>query len=140
MSESIFLDIKLPNETGYLRLLGKIGEYLAQSLESYPGDREELAYHINLVLTEAMTNVIRHTSDAEPREALRVTLRVENCKLTIKVYDQGQGFELCDLPEPPPPCLAEGGRGLFIIKTLMDRVSYHKYNDGYVLEMEKMLF
>ena len=140
MSESIFLDIKLPNETGYLRLLGKIGEYLAQSLESYPGDREELAYHINLVLTEAMANVIRHTADAKTNEGLHVTLRVENRKLTIKVYDQGHGFELCDMPEPLPSCLAEHGRGIFIIKTLMDRVSYRKYDDGHVLEMEKVLF
>ncbi len=140
MSESIFLDIKVPNETGYLRLLGKIGEYLAKSLESYPGDREELAYHINLVLTEAMANAIRHTADAKTSEALRITLRVENHKLTIKVYDQGQGFEFCDKPEPPPSCLAEHGRGIFLIKTLMDRVSYRKYNGGHVLEMEKVLF
>lgn len=140
MSESIFLDIKVPNETGYLRLLGKIGEYLAQSLESYRGDREELAYHINLVLTEAMANAIRHTVDTEPGEALHVTLRVEKGKLTIKVYDQGRGFTLCDMPEPPPSCLAEHGRGIFIIKTLMDRVSYRKYDKGHVLEMEKILY
>jgi serine/threonine-protein kinase RsbW len=140
MGESIFLDIKLPNETGYLRLLGKIGEYLAQSLVSYPGDREELAYHINLVLTEAMANVIRHTEKAKTSEGLHVTLRVENGKLTIKVYDQGRGFELCDKSEPRPSCLAEHGRGIFIIKTLMDRVSYRKYDDGHVLEMEKVLF
>ncbi len=140
MSESIFLDIKIPNETGYLRLLGKIGEYLAQSLESYPGDREELAYHINLVLTEAMANAIQHTADAKRSEALHVTLRVENRKLTIKVYDQGQGFDFSNLPEPHPSCLAEHGRGIFIIKTLMDRVSYRKYDGGHVLEMEKVLF
>lgn len=140
MSESIFLDIKVPNETGYLRLLGQIGEHVAQSLESYPGDREELAYHINLVLTEAVANAIRHTVDSELGEALHVTLRVKNQKLTIKVYDQGKGFTLCDAPEPPPSCLAEHGRGIFIIKTLMDRVSYRKYDGGYVLEMEKILY
>jgi len=140
MNESIFLDIRVPNETGYLRLLGKIGEYLAQSLESYPGDREELAYHINLVLTEAMANAIQHAANLEKSTELHVTIRVENRRLTIKVYDQGQGFSLCDLPEPPPSCLAEHGRGIFIIRSLMDRVSYRKYDGGHVLEMEKTLF
>ncbi len=140
MSESIFLDIKLPNKTGYLHLLGKIGEYLAQSIESYPGDREKLAYHINLVLTEAMANVIHHTVNTKTSEVLHVTLRVKNRKLTIKVYDQGRGFKLYDMPETPPSGLAEHGRGIFIIKTLMDRVSYHKYDRGHVLEMEKILF
>ena len=140
MNESIFLDIRVPNETGYLRLLGKIGEYLAQSLESYPGDREELAYHINLVLTEAMANAIQHAANLEKSTELHVTIRVKNRRLTIKVYDQGQGFSLCDLPEPPPSCLAEHGRGIFIIRSLMDRVSYRKYDGGHVLEMEKTLF
>lgn len=140
MSESIFLDIKVPNETGYLRLLGKIGEHVAQSLESYPGDREELAYHINLVLTEAMANAIQHAGEVEPSEILHVTIRVKNRRLTIKVYDQGHGFDLCNLPEPSPSCLAEHGRGIFIIKRLMDRVSYRKCEGGHVLEMEKTLF
>ena len=140
MRGSIFLDIQVPNQTGYLRLLGKIGEHVAQSLQSYPGDRAELAYHINLVLTEAMTNAIQHAAEKETSEILHVTIRVENRRLTIEVYDQGHGFDLCSLPEPSPSCLAEHGRGIFIIKSLMDRVSYRKCEGGHVLEMEKALF
>lgn len=140
MSEHIFLDIRVPKETGYLELLGKIGEHVVQSLKSYQGDREKLAYHINLVLTEAVTNVIRHGEKEGPGETLHVSLRVEQGRLTIKVYDRGQGFELCGLPEPSPPCLAEHGRGIFIIKALMDRVTYRKDEEGHVLEMEKRLY
>ena len=58
MNEKIEVDIKVPNQTRYLGLIGKIGEDIARTLKKYQGDREELAYHLNLVLTEAMANAV----------------------------------------------------------------------------------
>ncbi len=52
--KEIEVDIKVPNQTRYLSLIGRIGEDIAKELDTYDGDRETLAYHINLVLTEAM--------------------------------------------------------------------------------------
>ena len=52
--KKIQVDIIVPNQTRYLSLIGKIGEDIAKELYRYSGDRETLAYHINLVLTEAM--------------------------------------------------------------------------------------
>lgn len=66
MKEKIELDISVPNQTRYLSLIGRIGEEIARTLEHYEGDRDELAYHINLVLTEATTNAIRHGNEGNP--------------------------------------------------------------------------
>ncbi len=140
MSERIFLHISFPYETGYLGLVGKIGEQLALSLNCFTGDRESLAYHVNLVLTEAVANAIEHAAANRKNPLLQVTVRVENGLLTMRVFDQGDGFSLCDVQEPCDDGLAEHGRGIFIIKSLMDRVSYIKLDDGYVLEMEKNLY
>lgn len=138
MSERIELDITLPKETRYLGLVGQIGESMARSLDRFSGDREELAYHINLVLTEAMANAIQHAKEPTSTE-VRITITLIRHKLTIKVYDQGQGFDLCSLATPDAACLEEHGRGIFIIRTIMDRVIYRKLKDGHVLEMEKTL-
>lgn len=138
MSERIELDITLPNETRYLGLVGQIGESMARSLERFSGDREELAYHINLVLTEAMANAIQHAKGPSPTE-VRITISLVRHKLVIKVYDQGQGFDLCEHAPPDASCLEEHGRGIFIIRTIMDRVTYRKLKYGHVLEMEKTL-
>ncbi len=138
MSERIELDITLPKETRYLGLVGQIGESMARSLDRFTGDREELAYHINLVLTEAMANAIQHAKEPTSTE-VRITITLIRHKLTIKVYDQGQGFDLCTLAPPDTACLEEHGRGIFIIRTIMDRVIYRKLKDGHVLEMEKTL-
>lgn len=138
MSERIELDITLPKETRYLGLVGQIGESMARSLERFSGDREELAYHINLVLTEAMANAIKHSKEPASTE-VRITISLVRHKLLIKVYDQGQGFDLCTLAPPDASCLEEHGRGIFIIRTIMDRVTYRKLKCGHVLEMEKTL-
>jgi len=60
MEERIELDIRVPNSTCYLGMIGHIGEAMARTLRDYHGDREELAYHLNLVLTEATANAMKH--------------------------------------------------------------------------------
>ena len=56
----IEVDIKVPNQTRYLSLIGKIGEDIAKELDRYNGDKGTLAYHLNMVLTEAMANAIKN--------------------------------------------------------------------------------
>lgn len=139
MKEKIEVNIKVPNQTRYLGLIGKIGEDIARTLRRYKGDREELAYHINLVLTEAMANAIRHANDGDPDKEVHVAIVIHDMNLNIKVFDQGQGFDICSLPKPDFDNLDEHGRGIYIIRTLMDKVSYKKISGGHVLEMVKSL-
>ncbi len=139
MKEKIEVDIKVPNQTRYLSLIGKIGEDIARTLKKYRGDREELAYHLNLVLTEAMTNAILHANEGDPEKDVHVSISIENRILNIKVHDQGQGFDVCALPPFDFKNLEEHGRGIYIIRTLMDDVSYRKTDDGHILEMIKKL-
>jgi serine/threonine-protein kinase RsbW len=143
MNERIELDIRVPNETRYLSLIGKIGESLAQTLQKYRGDREELAYHINLVLTEAMANAIKHARTEKPVNQVHINIHIEDYRLIIRVFDEGQGFDLRSLAsseqELEEKCLLDHGRGIYIMRALMDRVSYRRIDQGNVLEMEKTL-
>jgi serine/threonine-protein kinase RsbW len=139
MKDKIKVNIKVPNQTRYLGLIGKIGEDVARALKKYKGDREELAYHINLVLTEAMANAIRHANEGDPEKEVHITITIMGKSLNIKVYDQGQGFDICSLPSPDFKNLDEHGRGVYIIRSLMDRVTYRKVKSGHVLEMIKTL-
>jgi serine/threonine-protein kinase RsbW len=139
MNEKIEVKIRVPNQTRYLSLIGKIGEDIARTLKLYHGDREELAFNINLVLTEAMANVIRHAQDEPPAEEVHIAISISNQELKIQVFDQGQGFDVCAVPAPNFKGLDEHGRGVFIIRSIMDRVSYRKLKSGNVLEMTKSL-
>lgn len=139
MRENFEVDIRVPNQTRYLSLIGRIGEDIARTLKRFQGDPDELAYHINLVLTEAMANAIHHANESDPDKQVHITISLEDAELTIKVYDQGQGFDISTLPEPDFQGLDDHGRGIFIIRSLMDEVQYCQYDHGYVLQMRKSL-
>jgi len=138
-NDKIEIIIRVPSQTRYLGLIGKIGEDVARTAKRYPGDREELAYHVNLVLTEAMSNAIRHANVENPDKQLHISICIEGNQLFISVFDEGGGFEMDQVPHPDVEYLDEGGRGIYIIRTLMDRVDFRKQGRGHVLEMSKTL-
>jgi serine/threonine-protein kinase RsbW len=139
MGKQIQVDITVPSQTKYLGMIGKIGESLAHSLVYFRGDQSELAYHLNLVLTEAMANAICHANACDPSKEIKVSITVSDLELKIKVYDQGSGFDIEKLAKLKVKATAEGGRGIQIIFKLMDQVQYTKAEQGNVLEMTKRL-
>lgn len=136
---SIAVEIKVPNQTRYLSLIGRIGEDVARELNRYSGDRETLAYHINLVLTEAMVNAIKYAGTGGEEETVHIRIHITDDALAIKVFDHGQGFDINKIPDPDFETIEDRGRGIFLIRSLMDSVRYHKGADGNVLEMIKKL-
>ncbi|HEB77576.1 MAG TPA: ATP-binding protein [Methylothermaceae bacterium] len=135
----IEVDIIVPNQTRYLSLIGSIGEAIARELDHYRGDRDALAYQLNLVLTEAMANAIKHAHRENAGKTVRVRIHIDRDLLQIEVYDRGQGFDLESLPPPQPEAPVEHGRGLFLIRTLMDEVEYRRGDKENVLIMKKRL-
>jgi serine/threonine-protein kinase RsbW len=133
------IDVIIPTQTKYLDLIGNIGEHIAKALDNFSGDREALAYHLNLVLTEATTNAIKHATLTTPKDTVRVTIQTQENALIIKVYDHGQGFDLETVPLPDFDQPKENGMGLYFIRTLMDSVTYTKQDDCNVLEIIKYL-
>lgn len=137
-TDRIAVDIKVPNQTRYLCLIGHIGENIARTLRNYSGDRDKLAYDLNLVLTEAMANAIQHANEGDPAKEVHIEISIAEKVLTIKVFDFGQGFDIDQYIKPRPP-LDEHGRGIYLMSTIMDEMAYIETEQGHVLEMSKML-
>lgn len=135
----IDLEIVIPTQTRYLGMIGNIAEQLAKGIPDFSGDRETLAYDLNLVLTEALANAIEHAGEKESAESIRISIHLEDKNLCIEVHDRGCGFDLTEVECPNPEELCERGRGIFLIRAFMDTVDYHKTDSGNVLEMHKRL-
>jgi len=140
----IQVEVIIPTQTKYLNLIGSIGEHIAKELDNFSGDKEALAYHLNLVLTEATANAIKHANDdvdCDPaqRKTVRISIHIQDNELNIKVYDSGLGFDLDTVPLPDFDNPKEGGMGLFFIRTFMDSVTYTRQGDCNVLEIIKHL-
>lgn len=138
----IELQLIVPNQTRYLSLIGRIGEELAKQLQQYQGDREALASNINLVLTEATVNAIRHANAGDPDEEVKIRITLTDDELLLQVFDHGKGFNLDSITDDLLEQATElecHGRGVHIMRALMDSVEYRPVDDGNVLEMRKDL-
>jgi serine/threonine-protein kinase RsbW len=88
---------------------------------------EGLLYDLELVLTEACANVVKHAYGCREPGDLVVKLRIEPFAFVeIEVEDRGVGFGAEACPVRPDPS-AESGRGLFIISRLVDKLSITRH-------------
>ena len=94
---------------------------------------------IRLALHEALMNAIIHGNHRDPSKYVRVSVRVEALgQLTITVEDSGSGFDPAKLPDPTAGenLYRECGRGVYLIRRLMDHVEY-SFQEGTVLTMRR---
>ena len=77
-----------------------------------------------VALTEALSNAILRGNSDDPSKTVQVKITVDVKRLVIEVRDQGEGFDLdaCTVDVGPDTLEREDGRGLFLMKKLMDRV------------------
>lgn len=141
MKNDIDIDISMPSHTRYLRMVGSIGEKVAQEIDCPDEIRETLSSQLAVVLTEGLVNAIKHANSAAKDDEIHVRINVSNKDLVVRIYDNGTGF---DLDAVPAPCfnsygMEDKGRGIFIIRSLMDTVKYTRSSRGNVLEMRKNL-
>lgn len=87
------------------------------------GDRGE----IRTAIREALNNAVRHGSRLNPRKLVHVSCRWNSREgLSVVVRDEGQGFDPEKVPDPTAPenLQSFSGRGLYMIRELMDEVEF----------------
>jgi sigma-B regulation protein RsbU (phosphoserine phosphatase) len=89
---------------------------------------EEKEWRIYTSLYEAIINAIEHGNKNNIQKRVHITYRILKNWLIFKVRDEGHGFEVSSLPDPldSKNILIPSGRGIYIIKRLMDKVKFNK--------------
>ena len=123
---------------GDLLSLGEVAEFIYQACHAVntPELPDDFIRNIALVASEAVTNAIRHGTRFEG-DPIAVTVEVSDEVFSLRVLDHGPGFDLDAVTDPDLDQPAEGGYGIFIIKSLMDEVSYERGDGVNVLIMIK---
>jgi serine/threonine-protein kinase RsbW len=119
--------IIIPSSLDYLACAD---EFIEKKLKRLGVDKNLLA-DCAISLSEIVSNAIHHGNCDDPEKKVKVELFVKPDKIVLRVTDQGCGFDLQCLKDPiDPECLLkEIGRGLFIVKNLMDEISF-KFDPG----------
>jgi serine/threonine-protein kinase RsbW len=105
------ISLTLPSSPEYVLLarlvMGQVGRLA--------GLEPEEVYDLKLVVTEAVTNVIRHASV----ESYEIEYRVLPLGVEVSVTDAGGGFSVADLTGESDD---HGGFGLTVIRNLVDEL------------------
>ena len=126
------LILELPND---IRSIEHAVEYVAQHCSGC----YEYARHFNLNfrvgLTEALSNAMLYGNNSDPDKRVRVEVTIGVEEVSVRVTDQGVGFDPAMVPDPtlPDNISKSGGRGIFLMKALMDEVQFNERGNSVTL-------
>lgn len=128
----------IENQVGELPSLAKKVEELAEKWEL----PHELGMNLNLVIEEALTNIIFYAFTDIERHEIKISISLNHQKrLRIKITDSGIPFNPLAQKQPDINLPAEerpvGGLGIFLISQIMDRMHYSRQNNQNILTLNK---
>jgi serine/threonine-protein kinase RsbW len=102
-------------------------DYVMERCRTCETYQKRLRLNFRVGLTEALTNAMLYGNEYDPSKRVRVEVTLEGGRLEARVTDQGRGFDPSTIPDPTEPenILKSGGRGLFLMRQLLDEVSYN---------------
>ena len=125
--------VRLPIDAQSVPLVRGLLRQALQHLGVVAGGIDEIL----LALTEACANVVQH---AGAREEYQVDVTIDDHVCRISVTDDGDGFDLAAVSAEPQRSPLDGGRGLLLMRALVDELDFRETEDGrHRVTLEKRL-
>jgi serine/threonine-protein kinase RsbW len=120
-------ELEFSSDTKYLENVEKLSSKVAHYANLSESDSDDLG----IVTTELVNNAIHHGNNNDPDKLVHITFIVDDKKIQLRILDQGSGFNPNKLKDPlaPENLLNESGRGIFLIRNLMDGLEF-KFSDS----------
>src|SRR5687767_15592413 len=86
------------------------------------GFREDDLHRIGMAVRESMVNAVVHGNRYNANKKVRFSVSHQSGRYTVRIADEGEGFEFDQVPDPlaPENLMRTSGRGLFLIRSFMD--------------------
>ncbi len=102
------------------------------------GVDEDVVAELELVLTEALSNIIRHAYEGDPDQEIHLTLAISERVIALSLRDTGRPFDESAYRPPDLDQPGAGGYGVQLISDLMDEVHRKPLvGGGTLMEMRK---
>lgn len=103
-------------------------EQLALDVARESGFNEEDLHKIGMSVRECMVNAVVHGNRYSAHKKVQFWVSRTPQKYTVRIADQGDGFDLSDLPDPlaEENLLRNSGRGIFLVRAFMDEVQVRR--------------
>ncbi len=128
------MKLDVPSDLG---IVGAAVELVASHLPPGTLSPRRISFNLRTALAEALGNAIRYGTGEDPDRVVRVRVELGEDVVRIYVVDDGNGYDPRRLPDPTQPdnLEREFGRGLFVIRHLVDDVAFNEKGNGICLTL-----
>lgn len=122
------LRLVIPSEP---KRIAEADEFIESALRER-GVPETLISDLAIAATEMVNNAIIHGNKKDASKTVTIAMTFTSTEVEIRVEDQGNGFNPDAVPDPlaEENLLREVGRGIFIVRSLMDELRYERSATG----------
>ena len=105
-----------------------VSDHVGQTL----GLDDDTQHYVGVAIRECVINAIKHGNRNDSNKHVFVEFSIADRVLSIRVRDQGEGFDPDTLSDPlaPENLLKASGRGIFLIRSFMDDVQLGSAPEG----------
>ena len=128
------LSVDVPSDLDYV---GPAVELIVGSCPHGPLSPRRVRFNLRTALAEALTNAIAYGNRHDPSKLVRVRVEIAADAVRVHVRDDGDGFDPTAIPDPtlPENLEREDGRGLFVLRHLVDQVSFNAKGNAVCLTL-----
>jgi len=107
-------------------------EELAVGVAQRAGFGEEDLLKIGMAVRESMVNAVVHGNRYNANKKVRFSVVKNSERFTIRIADEGEGFDYEEIPDPlaEENLLRGSGRGIFLIRSFMDELQINRLEPG----------
>jgi serine/threonine-protein kinase RsbW len=121
--------LRLPSDTGCIE---EAVELVTRHCLAGHRATKTIRFKLQVVLSEALANAILRGNQEALDKWVEVRAELRTDVIRVYVTDQGSGFDPSSVPEPVQPDQIDeaGGRGLFLIRKLVDAVQFNEQGNS----------
>jgi serine/threonine-protein kinase RsbW len=124
------LELEVPTD---VRLIDRIVQLVSRQVRELEFPANVCSLNVPVALSEALSNAMLRGNEDDPAKLVRIRVLVDPTGLVLEISDEGGGFDLDECtqdPTTPANVTREDGRGLFLMRRLMDRVERYTESHG----------
>jgi serine/threonine-protein kinase RsbW len=100
---------------------------------------DRLRFRLQVAVAEALANAVIRGNREDPRKWVYVEAELLPDRIHVYVTDEGDGFDPAQVPEPvlPEQLFESCGRGLFLIRKLVDEVRFNEQGNSICMTLSR---
>lgn len=130
------IELSFPSSHMFLGIPDVVIQELGSELPFTQTELDELSTSV----IEGCTNALEHGNKMVDEVPVRLEIEFDPTRIEITIFDQGEGFdfESIDFSQAPTDLMQERGRGIYIMHTYCDELSFFRQNGSFAVRIVKI--